>query len=116
MSSGKTGRDGNDTIDPYPLIPVEAGKILCITLKTYAEIKQTYKTFRNSIKSKVQRIIVEPPRPSEAPLEVGFQRDYEPTKAISCNDSDWRRWVRVKEWFNEYGPDAEICKGSLLIK
>lgn len=30
------------------------------------------------------------------------QTAYEPTNAIRCNDADHRRWVRVKEWFDDY--------------
>jgi hypothetical protein len=37
---------------------------------------------------------------------VLYQAAYEPSKAIACNDADWRRWARVKEWFNDY-PLAE---------
>jgi hypothetical protein len=29
------------------------------------------------------------------------QTAYEPTNAIRCNDSERRRWVRVREWFND---------------
>ena len=32
---------------------------------------------------------------------------YEPSNAIYTNTSDYRRWCRVTEWFNQFGPDAE---------
>lgn len=32
---------------------------------------------------------------------------YEPSTAITVNECDYRRWCRVAEWFNQYGPDAE---------
>lgn len=34
-------------------------------------------------------------------------RDYEPTNAINLNTCDYRRWVRVKEWFNTFAQGAE---------
>jgi len=101
---------GNDTIDPSPLIPGEATKILCITLKTYAEISQAYKAFRDFIKRPAAGKVVEfkrPAQPKSRVEEINSQGDYDPTNAIYCNNSDWRRWVRVKEWFNEYGSDAK---------
>jgi len=36
------------------------------------------------------------------PKNAAHHPIYEPTRAIACNDADWRRWVRVKEWFNDY--------------
>src|SRR3989338_2219520 len=106
----KLGSSGNDTIDPSPLIPGEATKILCITLKTYAEISQAYKAFRDFIKRPAAGKVVEfkrPAQPKSRVEEITSQGDYDPTNAIYCNNSDWRRWVRVKEWFNEYGSDAK---------
>jgi hypothetical protein len=38
---------------------------------------------------------------SKSVAKNGFQADYEPTNAIRCNNADHRRWIRVKEWFNE---------------
>jgi hypothetical protein len=119
LANEKATPFGNDTIDPYPLIPGEVTKILCITSKTYAEISQAYRAFRSFIKRPAPRKAAEPgyqPKPKSTVLAANHQRDYEPTNAIYCNDSDWRRWVRVKEWFNEYGPDAEIFKRTSLIE
>lgn len=36
--------------------------------------------------------------------------DYEPSNAIYVNDCDYRRWCRVKEWFDQYSPDNEILQ------
>jgi hypothetical protein len=110
---------GNDTIDPYPLIPGEAAKILCITPETFARISQAYRAFRNFIKRPDSRKVVEPKcqsKPKDTVLTVNHQRDYEPTNAIYVNECDYRRWVRVKEWFDEYGPDADKFEKTLLIQ
>ena len=44
-------------------------------------------------------------------------RDYEPTPAISCNNSDWRRWIRVQEWFSQYAQGAaeQILQKEIFI-
>ena len=110
---------GNDTIDPYPLIPRETAKILCITLKTFTEISQSFNAFRKFIKPAVPQKCIEPKYPSEPKnniLEVNYQSDYEPTNAIYVNECNFRRWVRVKEWFNQFSPDAQKFEGTLLIQ
>jgi hypothetical protein len=38
---------------------------------------------------------------------------YEPTNAICCNDADHRRWIRVKEWFNEYSSDTAVPEKTM---
>ena len=96
--------DGNDTIDPYPLIPAGAEKVLCITQDTYTAINIAYQAFRESLKKPVaikpikqehkQKIVLSEPK---------YQRDYEPSNAIQVNECDYRRWCRVSEWFNTYG-------------
>ena len=39
---------------------------------------------------------------SKSVTKDGCQTAYDPTNAIRCNDAEHRRWVRVKEWFNEF--------------
>ena len=110
---------GNDTIDPYPLMPWEAKKILCITPKVFALISRAFKTFRRSIKTPYSRKVVNHacnPGVKKLMLQTCSQRAYEPTDAIQCNICDYRRWVRVKEWFNDYNPDAQTSKRTLFIK
>ncbi len=75
-----------------------------------AEISRDYKAFRDFIKRPCAGKVDEFKRPAQAKSnveEINDERDYEPTNAIYCNNSDWRRWVRVKEWFNEYSSDAK---------
>lgn len=105
---------GNDTIDPYPLIPAEAVKILCITDAIFQALKQQYQAFR-------QHLVGRPPRKSFniGQIQKKFLRQnlsnrqpdqfsvYEPSRAIAVNECDYRRWCRVKEWFNQFGTDAE---------
>jgi len=95
---------GNDTIDPYPLIPAGLNKILCITHDTYTVISLAYQAFRDSIKKPVPLEIVKPVQELRITLpESRYQRDYEPSLAIQVNECEYRRWCRVKEWFNTYG-------------
>lgn len=96
---------GNDTIDPYPLIPVEAKKILCITQSTYLNIYQAYQAFRESIKTVVQALpALKTMAPTiHQPITYEYTRDYQPSNAIYVNECDYRRWCRVSEWFNTYG-------------
>ncbi len=110
---------GNDTIDPYPLIPWEAMKILCITPEAFALISKAFKIFRDSIKTLHSRKVlkhIRNPVPKKLMPRTIPQRAYEPTDAIQCNICDYRRWVRVKEWFNEFNQDMEISKRTLLIQ
>ena len=65
LSRGYLLKSGNDTIDPYPLIPRETAKILCITLKTFTEISQSFNAFRNFIKPAVPQKCIEPKYPPE---------------------------------------------------
>ena len=98
---------------------MEAEKILCITLKTFTEISQAFKNFRGFIKIPAPKKIAQPkfpPKPKATLLEVKHQRDYEPSNAIQVNECNFRRWVRVKEWFNEYGPDANKFEKTMLIE
>ena len=76
---------------------------MCITPKVWGEIYQNFEAFRKLIKGPAPRKVLE-----QAPCDKvkgiaknECQTTYEPTNAIRCNDAEHRRWVRVKEWFNE---------------
>lgn len=100
---------GNSTIDRYPLCECGVLKILCITPSIWSEIYKTFDSFRRLFKQPALRKGREKalsPEPTKKPKKAVFQAAYEPTKAISCNDAVHRRWVRVKEWFNDH-PTAE---------
>jgi hypothetical protein len=105
---------GNDTIDPYPLIPEEAKKILCITDEIFKKIRTAYQAFCQGLRGRSLKrsLNLAPIRTNllEQKLLNNKERhysDYEPSKAIYVNNCDYRRWCRVKEWFNQYGPDAK---------
>ena len=99
---------GNDTIDRYPLCASGAVKILCITPKVWGEIYKAFGAFRRLIKGPTPRKVLEQAHrtKSKGIAKNEGQTAYEPTNAIRCNDADHRRWVRVKEWFNEYPSDT----------
>jgi hypothetical protein len=111
---------GNDTIDPYPLIPEKAEKILRITAAISLKINRSFKDFRAFIQGPVccEKASLRPQRSKLALLKERYQRDYEPTNAIYVNECDFRRWCRVGEWFKEFGPDAQktTIKSLDLIK
>ncbi len=114
LSSGDLKGFGNDTIDPYPLIPAEAAKILCITDETFKNIQQAYQSFCRGLKGRspkkplnlgpIKKSFLEQKQPN--PKKKYFST-YEPSPAIYVNNCDYRRWCRVKEWFNQYGLDAK---------
>jgi hypothetical protein len=96
--------DGNDTIDPYPLIPAGLNKILCITHETFTAISLSYEAFRESIKTTTaSRKLNLQLKPTITLPEPKYQRDYEPSNAIQVNECEYRRWCRVSEWFKSYG-------------
>lgn len=99
---------GNDTIDRYPLCVSGAVKILCVTPGVWSEIHKAFESFRKLIKGPAPRKVLEQATRTKAKgvSKNEYQQAYEPTHAISCNDADWRRWTRVKEWFNEYPSDT----------
>jgi hypothetical protein len=106
---------GNDTIDRYPLCASGAVKILCVTPKVWGEIYKSVEVFRRLIKGPAPRKVLEqaPRTKAKGVLKNECHAAYEPTQAICCNDADWRRWIRVKEWFNEYPTEtAEKTNGS----
>ena len=105
MSNAKKEGCGNDTIDPYPLIPVEAKKILCITQETFLNICQAYQAFRESIKPVIlsKPVVKSIASTTSQTINYEYTRDYEPSNAIQVNECDFRRWCRVSEWFNTYG-------------
>ncbi len=92
---------GNDTIDRYPLCGSGVSKILCITPAIESEIYKTFELFQRLFKQPALRR-AKANKPTRKPKKIPFQTVYEPTNAIACNDADWRRWTRVKEWFNDY--------------
>ena len=111
---------GNDTIDRYPLCESGAVKILCITPKVWGEIYKTFAAFRRLFKEPTPRkVLAQDSRPkSKATAKNECQMAYEPTNAIRCNNADHRRWVRVKEWFNDHptteNTNAEKEKGHII--
>ena len=114
---------GNDTIDPYPLIPGEAKKILIVRKDIFEELRDRYKTFcrgltgrsirrSSNIKAPRGRFL----RPKTlTPRKTRFLT-YEPSSAIALNECDYRRWCRVNEWFAEFGPEAEKFERTMLIQ
>ena len=118
------GEFGNDTIDCYPLAKGEIKKILIVSEQKFEELQKEFNLFfkglegrisqRPSLREAKTRQILKSQAPSKASGPkidsedlVGGFRDYEPTKAIHFNDCNWRRWVRVKEWFSQYAQGAE---------
>ena len=116
--------NGNDTIDCYPPLTGEIKKILVVSEQKFQEIQKEFKAFFRGLRGRLKpnSLNVEAPRgqifklkPSCEAFAPKFSlkdltknfRDYEPTKAIYFNSSDWRRWVRVKEWFSQYAQGAE---------
>ena len=114
MSTHYFCKDGNDTIDRYPLCESGVLKILCITVPVWREICKAFEAFQRLInKSAIRK-----PRRQSLRLEPVIkpkinlcQAAYEPTCAIVLNDAGWRRWVRVKEWFCDI--DGSLEKQSL---
>jgi len=88
-------------------------RILCFTSKVWSEIYKTFEAFRRLFKGPILRkapagnLRIKPKKETE---NVYCQIAYEPTRAISLNDADWRRWVRVKEWFNEYFSESDTTE------
>ena len=76
---------------------------MCVTPKVWGEIYKAFEAFRRLIKGPAPRKVLEqaPRTKSKGVAKNDYQAAYEPTNAIRCNDADWRRWARVKEWFNE---------------
>ena len=84
------------------------------------EIYKAFESFRRFIKGPSPRKVLEPSPQTKTKgvAKNEYQADYEPTNAIACNDADWRRWVRVKEWFNDHptteNTGAEKEKGHII--
>ena len=76
---------------------------MCITPKVWGEIYQAFEAFRKLTKVPAPRKVLEQATrtKSKGLAKNECQTAYEPTNAIHCNDADHRRWVRVKEWFND---------------
>jgi hypothetical protein len=94
-------------------------KILVVNAQIFKKLENDFKLFfqglkaRSISKSWLLRAtggrILGPQRPSKAyEPKIGPEDsqkrfdDYKPTNAIYCNNSDQRRWFRVKEWFTQY--------------
>jgi len=93
----------NDTIDPYPPRIV---KILCITRREFKRLKLLVGVRRKKrsrglapwLKNKKK---VSPRRVTEKKQKP----TYEPTNISQAYESQTWRWIRVKQWFNEYKDD-----------
>ena len=114
MSTQGKSRIGNDTIDPYPLIAVEAKKILIIKRDIFEELRDRYKAFYRGLRGRsVKRSSnVEATRrpflkPKMSLPKKNYFLAYEPSNAIAVNECDYRRWCRVNEWFAEFGNSKE---------
>ncbi len=114
---------GNDTIDPYPLIPGEAKKILIVRKDIFGELQDLYQAFYRGLRARPAR--------RSSPIEVPGRRflrpkvplpekthflAYEPSNAIAVNECEYRRWCRVNEWFAEFWPEAEKFERTALIQ
>ena len=118
---------GNDTIDCYPLGTGEIKKILAVSEQKFKKIQKEFQSFLKGVRGRFDARsspleankgeFLKPQRPSEAIIERCVVQDmskrfrnYAPTNAIYCNTSDYRRWVRVKEWFDQYDPEDKKQK------
>ena len=111
--------NGNDTIDCYPLETGGIKKILVVSEQTFKEIQKEFKLFFKGLKSRASQrsLNLKAPggqdsKPKLSTKELTNQnkhfRDYEPTNAIYLNNSQWRRRVRVKEWFSRYAQGSDF--------
>ena len=114
---------GNDTIDPYPLFPGEAKKILIVKQEIFEKLWKRYKTFRDGQKGQPEKrspLIEALNKPFSSERLPAVHREhflpYEPSNAIAVNECDYRRWCRVNEWFAEFGPDTEKNERTILIQ
>ena len=114
---------GNDTIDPYPLIPREAKKILIVQNNIFEELQNRYQAFFQGLRGRLapRSSNIKAPRRHfsrpQAPLpERTHSLAYKPSNAIAVNECDYRRWCRVNEWFAEFGPDAEKLERTILMQ
>jgi hypothetical protein len=99
-------------------MPGEAAKILCVTEAGFNNIKKIYRAFHQGLKGRPKKQL-----PRQRALKRHFLKpkqparhfsDYEPSNAIYVNECDYRRWARVKEWFNQFGPDVEKNERKFL--
>jgi hypothetical protein len=98
---------GNDTIDPYPLIPKGARKILVVKKDIFEKLKRHYQSFYKGLAGQLIRQLrpkaKKKPSKSFQPHRERFY-PYEPSPAIAVNECDYRRWCRVNEWFSQHAP------------
>ena len=119
MSNEDSTYGGNDTIDCYPSLERGIKKILVVSEEIFKKLQKDFRLFFKGIRGQSgQRSFkleaakgqnVQPKTPEQvfiskfAPREhAAHFQDYEPTNAIYCNTSSWRRWIRVREWFDQY--------------
>jgi hypothetical protein len=125
LSSDIVLRDGNDTIDSYPLEHCgEIQKILCVSEKTFKAILKDSEAFFKGISGHLspRSFGIEPSRGQNPGLKVApetispkleptahaeYVRHYEPSNTIYLQYSDIRRWRRVSEWYKQYAHGVE---------
>ncbi|MFA5346171.1 MAG: hypothetical protein WC315_07855, partial [Candidatus Omnitrophota bacterium] len=114
---------GNDTIDPYPLIPKEAAKILIVKKDIFEKLRNRYQAFYRSIAGRhvkkslpVKAHNAYFTKPDRTYTGNNNSSTYATSNAIAVNECDYRRWCRVKEWFAEFNPDAEKFKKTVFIQ
>jgi len=75
-----------------------------MTPKVWGEIYKAFESFRRLIKGPAPRKVLAQASRTKAKSisENECHAAYEPTNAIRCNDAEHRRWIRVREWYNDY--------------
>ncbi len=122
---------GNDTIDCYPSLERGIKKILVVNEQKFQEIQKEFKAFFKGVRGQSgqrslnlgaargqnlkPKLLSQGFTPKLIPESPGRHQNYEPTNAIYCNTSDWRRWIRVREWFSQYA-QAEESQEIILIQ
>ena len=96
----------NDTIHPHP--PV-LRRILCITKKEYKRIKvlvgRSPKRKRKGLAPSLKNKKGTRSRPI---IQEAHKAAYEPSNIAQAHDNQLRRWIRVKQWFNDYKDDYTL--------
>jgi len=119
-STRSSENPGNDTIDPYPLFPGEARKILIVKKDIFEELQSRYRAFYKGVAkgpgkelhiTRPKESVVVLPRPTRPRV-----LPYEPSPALSTYDCEYRRWCRVNEWFAEFRSDNQKFETAVLIQ